>query len=65
MKGRRKQGNKFVSILLGVYYLQYTLPNLGRDASSDSKGLTTVSSLVQSLSRDVGKEARNAGTKTG
>lgn len=65
MKGRRKQGSKFVSILLGVYYSQYMLPNLGGDTSSDSKGLTAASSLVQSLSRDVGKEATNAGTKMG
>lgn len=65
MKRRRKQGCKFVSILLGVYYLQCMLLNLGRDTSSDSKGLTTASSLVQSLSGAVGKEGRTAGTKMG
>lgn len=64
-QGRRTQGSKFVLIALRVYYLQYMLPNLGRDTSSGSKGSTTATSLVQSLSRDVGKEARNAGKKDG
>lgn len=65
MRERRKQGSKFIWILLKVCYLQCMLPNLGRDTSSDSKGLTLASLLVQSLSRDVRKEARNAGTKRG
>lgn len=30
--------------------LQYTLSNLGKDTPDESKGLTTASSLVQSLS---------------
>lgn len=58
---RRKQGSKFVSIRLRVHYFQYMLPDLGRDLSGDGKrGLTTASSLVQSLSRDVRNKARNA-----
>lgn len=35
--------------------LQNTLSNLGRGTSDESKGLTTASSLVQSLSGEVAK----------
>lgn len=62
MDRRRKQQSKFMLFQLW-YNLQYMLLNLGRDMSSDSKGLTPSSSLVQSLSRKCQQRGKGQRTK--
>lgn len=56
---RRKQKSKFVLILLWVEYFQCMLLNLEKGTSNNGKGLTTASLLVQSMSRDAWKEAKD------